>query len=153
MPAYDYRCAKHGTFEVVCAISECTPQKECPQCGRPAERFFGGQAISIGGLTNRAYTRGYVNGNQFDYDEETGDDYRNMAKRAGVSITGKVYRHSLAQFPGDPEAWVSDSDDARAVMKRRGAKRIDIKDGVLVGRKEIDDIPESKVNHGTDRAA
>lgn len=46
------------------------------------------------------------------------EHYRKMAKRSGVSISGKRYDPTLARFPGDPRAWCSNWDDAAKVSKK-----------------------------------
>lgn len=44
-----------------------------------------------------------------------------VARKAGINITGKVYKSGLAdqRGPADPEAWVSSVDEIRDVCKRR----------------------------------
>lgn len=46
------------------------------------------------------------------------EQFKAQAVAAGVSPKGKVYQSGLAQFPGDPQAWVSD----RADVARRCAE-------------------------------
>lgn len=46
--------------------------------------------------------------------------YRQLAERAGVSIHGKRYLSRLADYPGDPEAWVDSQGDVRRVVEKRG---------------------------------
>lgn len=45
-----------------------------------------------------------------------------QAKRAGINITGKVYKGTLADQRGgaDPDAWVGGVDDVIAACKRKG---------------------------------
>jgi hypothetical protein len=43
-----------------------------------------------------------------------------MAKAAGVDTNGKRYIAGLANFPGDPEAWVSGLSDVRRICADRG---------------------------------
>jgi hypothetical protein len=45
--------------------------------------------------------------------------YIEPAIAAGINITNKRYYSQLAAFPGDPEAWVDDRDEARNLLKRR----------------------------------
>lgn len=54
-----------------------------------------------------------------DSDPEMYTKYKKQAEAAGVSTTGKFYLHSLADFPGDPRAWVSDETDAKALCEER----------------------------------
>lgn len=49
-----------------------------------------------------------------------GDFYRKKAEAAGVNITGKVYKSSLANEPGDVRAWVSSKDDVKRICEERG---------------------------------
>lgn len=150
MPKYDYRCEPcKKTFEVEQSIKNVATESACPACGNFAARWYLGQLASlrIGGLTDTAYNRGYVNNSQFADDPETGEYMRKKAERAGVSIAGKVYRHALAEYPGDPEAWVSGIDDARDLCRRKGWQH-KISDGVLDCKKdfELSDAAKEVVN-------
>lgn len=143
MPCYDYRCDAHGTFEVECSIRQYSLKVKCPQCQKQCARHYSERDIPrVGGLSDTAYNRGYCNGNQFANDEETGDFLKRRAEKAGVSIAGKVYRHALAEYHGDPEAWTAGIDDARDLCKRRGYAH-KITDGILDCKK---DIPLSKAD-------
>lgn len=73
-----------------------------------------------GSNTDREFLHGHVNGNQFSNTPEIGDYYKKVTERLGGSTTGKVYKRSLAAFPGDPRAWVSGKDDVRKVCEERG---------------------------------
>jgi len=46
--------------------------------------------------------------------------YLAMAKRAGVSLSGKCYDPQLASYPGDPTAWVGSPDDVKRVCQHKG---------------------------------
>lgn len=70
--------------------------------------------------TDREFLQGHVNGSQFQHNEARGDYYAKAAKEAGVSTTGKVYISGLAEFPGDPRAWVSGRGEAQRVCEERG---------------------------------
>ena len=70
--------------------------------------------------TDREFLEGFCNGSQFEDQPWIGDMYRREAVAAGVDITGKRYMHSLADFPGDPTAWVSDRGDVRRVAEEKG---------------------------------
>jgi hypothetical protein len=43
-----------------------------------------------------------------------------LAKKSGVSISGKVYCHGLARYVGDPQGWVSDTSEIKARCKQNG---------------------------------
>ncbi len=72
--------------------------------------------------TDVTLLQGHSNGNQFEKTPQIGNWYRHMARKAGVSTQGKVYLSSLANFPGDPRAWVSDRHDVQQLVKERGWK-------------------------------
>jgi hypothetical protein len=49
------------------------------------------------------------------------DEYRHrMAQAEGVDTNGKRYIAGLANYPGDPEAWVSSTSDVRRICAARG---------------------------------
>jgi hypothetical protein len=62
-----------------------------------------------------AYARG-----QFQRTPEIGEQYAEEARRRGVSTYGKYYSHQLADYAGDPSAWVSDVDDFKRVAAAKG---------------------------------
>jgi hypothetical protein len=72
--------------------------------------------------TDRAFMEGRMNNQQLDQMPE--DHARNivtLAKRAGISVSGKYYAGGLADSRGvaDPKAWVSSVDDIRRVAMER----------------------------------
>lgn len=69
--------------------------------------------------TDREFLEGRCNGKQFERQPRLGERYRKMAEAAGVSTTGKVYLGQLADFPGDPKAWVSDRSDVLRVAREK----------------------------------
>jgi hypothetical protein len=76
-----------------------------------------------GTRTDVEWNRGHVNGNQFaenPVQSKIGDYYRRLAEESGQSTTGKVYRSGLAQFPGDPRAWVSTRGEAEQYVRETG---------------------------------
>ena len=70
--------------------------------------------------TDSVFNRGRCNGNQFAQSPWLGDYYRGVAEGRGVSTTGKTYLAQLAEFPGDPMAWVSNRGDVERVCRERG---------------------------------
>lgn len=70
--------------------------------------------------TERTFFEAGCNNQQLD---NMGKVYRNklltMAKKAGINISGKIYKPSLAAYQGDPRAWVSDLNDVKRVVKER----------------------------------
>ena len=73
-----------------------------------------------GASTDREFLHGHCNGNQFEGAPNMGDYYQSYAKKAGISTKGKIYLSSLANFPGDPKAWVSDRAHAAKVIDENG---------------------------------
>lgn len=77
--------------------------------------------VSIGTKTDREFLRGHgANGAQFQDTPEVGDYYRQVAESRGQNTKGKVYLSGLAEFPGDPRAWVDGRGDAQRVLEERG---------------------------------
>ena len=58
--------------------------------------------------------------NQFEKTPHLGDAYAAESHSKGISTKGKIYLHSLASYPGDPKAWVSDKGDVARVCEERG---------------------------------
>jgi hypothetical protein len=103
--------------------------------------------------TDREFLEGHCNGSQFGGSPAMGDAYKSIATSAGVDVTGKVYLSGLAEYPGDPRAWVSGRGDVAKVCEERGwncqgsvnvkAARNDAPAGVPGG--VADDILENEV--------
>lgn len=70
--------------------------------------------------TDREFLRGTENGRQFQGNPELGDEYRRVAESLGQNTKGKKYLSSLAEFPGDPKAWVDSRSDVQKVCEERG---------------------------------
>jgi hypothetical protein len=92
--------------------------------------------------TDALLFEGHHNGNQFQDSPSTGDFYKQAAQRAGVSTAGKIYLGTLANFPGDPRAWVSDRHDVQKVLEERGWGC-----SGAVSRK-VDDLPSTESHPG-----
>jgi hypothetical protein len=69
--------------------------------------------------TDVEFNRGRTNGNQFEKTPRYGDWLRAQAEAAGVSTTGKHYCAGLADFPGDPTAWISNRGDVERVCREK----------------------------------
>lgn len=72
--------------------------------------------------TDRSFMQGRMNNEQLD--SMPVDHARNivtLAKRAGISVSGKYYAGGLADHrgPADPKAWVSGADDIKRVAMER----------------------------------
>ena len=50
------------------------------------------------------------------------EHHKALAEAAGVSVTGKVYCRGLADYPGDPTAWVGDRGDVLRVAKEKSLR-------------------------------
>ncbi len=46
--------------------------------------------------------------------------YMEEAKKAGVDVTGAVYRSEIAAYPGDPRAWVRSRGEITGLIEERG---------------------------------
>lgn len=77
--------------------------------------------VNIGVMTDSVFLQGMsTNGSQFEGQEWAGDYYREVAEAHGQSVKGKVYLSGLAEFPGDPRAWVDGRGDVQRVLEERG---------------------------------
>lgn len=65
-----------------------------------------------------------------DNDPDKFDQYRRQARAAGVDISGKSYCSGLAAYPGDPDGWVKDDTDIKAIAKEKGLL-VSKEDGLL----------------------
>jgi hypothetical protein len=73
-----------------------------------------------GFTTDDTFLRGRKTGDQFADCPIVGQYYREVAEAHGVSTAGKVYLRGLAEYPGDPSAWVASKSDVLKVCKERG---------------------------------
>lgn len=71
------------------------------------------------GISDCTFLRGHANGSQFESQPEIGDIYAAAARAGGQVTKGKVYLSSLAEYPGDPRAWVESRDDVRKLCEER----------------------------------
>lgn len=71
------------------------------------------------GVTDKSFFEGRLNGHAVP-DKFKALDYA-LAKKAGISTSGKLYHSGIADSrgPQDPEAWVSGLDDLKRVIKKR----------------------------------
>lgn len=116
MPLYQYECDDCGfEFDDITPMRHAWMDVVCKKCGvHNAKRVFGAAQVR----TSNTYQNGAkLGGSQFG--DATRDFYLNAARDAGVNPTGKFYNHQLAEFPGDPEAWVSGPDDVRNLLEKR----------------------------------
>ncbi len=119
MPIHPVACEKCKLdWEVVTLSLKAEVDVTCPKCGKKGERRFGVPLLK----TNATFLRGAKYGaEQFASDgDHSRNQYLDPAKRAGVSVNGKIYQHGLARYPGDPEAWCSDLDDVKRKIRQRG---------------------------------
>lgn len=70
--------------------------------------------------TDREFLQGTENGRQFEHSPEMGDHHAAIARAAGVDIKGAVYKAGLAEYPGDPRAWVRGRGDVERLLAERG---------------------------------
>lgn len=74
-----------------------------------------------GSRTDKEFMAGRMNGEQFADNPQLGNYYRRIAEAHGCSTTGKTYLSQLADFPGDPKAWVGSRADVEKVCRDTGA--------------------------------
>jgi hypothetical protein len=148
--ATDYRAESEGLGVprhrvpryVECRENGCTPRLAAAL----ALRSFPGIK------TDSIFNEGRWHRDQFADTPAYGRWVRAQAEAAGVNPVGKYYLSGLADFPGDPTAWVSDRGDVLRVARE---KNLSIVDGYVshraaerepVGDVEIaDDIVEAEV--------
>ena len=108
--------------------------------------------------TDVEFLKSHCNGNQFERIPYQGDAYKESCEKHGGSVTGKVYLHQLARFPGDPKAWVSGRGDVERVARERGMHvegLVDVKVEEPEPPKPVDIAPDildrevKKALHGT----
>lgn len=156
MPIHPVECVpcRHN-FEVLTFSIHAEVDTTCPKCGRKAERRFGVPVIKTEATFFRAAQFG---GAPFAGDPDVEKAYTGPARRAGVSIQGKVYQHQLARFPGDPEAYVGSKSEAREVLRRRGwgSKELGVKareeappEAAAIGEDIVDRLIDQRIRAGT----
>jgi hypothetical protein len=65
---------------------------------------------------------GKLHDRSFGENDPTARLYLNAARAAGVNPKGKYYCPSLAEYSGDPEAWIETKGDAIRVAKKKGMR-------------------------------
>lgn len=75
-----------------------------------------------GTRTDVEFNHSRCNGNQFEALPQLGDWYRAEAERHGVNPVGQFYHSGLADYPGDPTAWIGGRGDAIRVAKEKGLR-------------------------------
>ena len=71
-------------------------------------------------VTDSTFMSGWYSGDQFEKSPVIGEAYRSRAKAFGVNPKGKRYLHQLAEFAGDPRAWVESRGDVQRLCEERG---------------------------------
>lgn len=87
---------------------------------RCAEMLESGETPALS--TDNTFLEGHCNGSQFADAPGLGDYYKTEAEAAGQDVKGKVYLSGLAEYPGDPRAWVSGRGDVKKVCEERNYK-------------------------------
>ena len=75
-----------------------------------------------GTRTDAEFMKGRYSGDQFAHAPWLGDYYRKVAEGHGVNPAGKYYCAGLADFPGDPTAWIDGRGDVERVAREKGYK-------------------------------
>lgn len=157
MPIHLAACTKCDIdWEVLTLSIRDAVDLTCPKCKKKGERRFGVPLLK----TNATFLRGAKYGaEQFASDgDHSRNQYLEPAKRAGVSVNGKIYQHGLARYPGDPEAWCSDLDDVKRKIRKRGlhcpelgikGRDVEPKESAAIAEDILNDKIESMIESGT----
>lgn len=97
-----------------------------PPEARTAPRIFG----IVGSDDQKRIARKRAIQEMHDNDPDKFDQYKRQANGAGVDISGKTYCSGLAAYPGDPDGWVKDDSDIKAIAKAKGIL-VSKEDGLL----------------------
>lgn len=111
----------------------------CYPNGEVFERGFGSEAHALerfwamrpfdrmvvtgqppGERTDRGFLAGTENGRQFEKTPHIGEYYRKVAESKGQNVKGKKYLGQLADYPGDPRAWVDGRGDIQRRCEEKG---------------------------------
>jgi hypothetical protein len=90
-----------------------TPEDQARHKARFQEMLDTGQAPTL--VTDNTFWEG-----QWERNAYLGHLHAEQAKKSGVDITGKSYVSGLAEYPGDPRAFVSGRGDIRRICEERG---------------------------------
>ena len=123
-----------------------TPEEEAENRRKFVEMCQARRAPMMKG-SDRAYLEGQViNHGLGDSPRWLADRYVAQAKRAGIDITGKIYRSGLAdgRGPADPEAWVGSGDDFLGVCKRRHKSAVGLLNYQAEPQPEPETVPLSE---------
>lgn len=91
-----------------------------------------------GSRSDREFCRDFAHGKQFDNMGRASREYiLREAKRAGINITGKIFKSGLGK-PSDPLAWVADRHD---VLKTAQAKNLFVRGRVNYDPPELPPPP------------
>ena len=93
-----------------CLANGCTPGL--------AEMF----ALQVAPMSwsEREFLEGHCNGKQFEDVPHVGELYRKEAVKAGVNPTGKIYHGGIAEYPGDPKAWIDGRSHLKSICEANG---------------------------------
>lgn len=137
MPNYQYACPKHGTFEKMVPMKDCGTLQPCPTCGAMCPREFVAVHVVTDTSLFQSDRLGKIDGARDN--SLVGEHFRKLADEAGVVRHGKQYISQLADFPGDPDAYVDNRGDMVRVAKKKG-KNID--DGLVKYKHESKTPPD-----------
>jgi putative FmdB family regulatory protein len=119
MPLYQYECTNlecRAAFDAMNPMRLAASPKSCPRCDSIAERVYAPCNIETDATV---YSTKRTDGHQFS-SEAMRNFYLGKARAAGINPTGKTYDYQLANYPGDPRAWIGSDSDLRQVLEERG---------------------------------
>lgn len=138
MPNYQYSCLRHGQFEkTFVPMKDSGLKQACPTCGDMCSREY----VSVAVVSDTAHFTserlGKIDGGRDN--SLIGEHYMAMARRAGVNPNNKQYISQLADYAGDPEAWVDSRGDMVRVAKKKG---LNIDEGIAKYKHESKGPPD-----------
>ena len=108
----------------------------------PIEYGSPGKPGKVPGIrTSKRFRARYGSDDGFGKDQRARRYARRRAAAAGVSTAGKRYEPQLADYLGDPRAWIDGPDDIKRICRKRGWAC----DGaVSVAAPKYVDVPDDK---------
>lgn len=122
-------------------MKDCGNQQECPTCDCLCSREFVPVAVVSDTSLFSSDRLGKIDGGRDN--SLIGEHYMAMARRAGVNPNNKQYISQLADYSGDPEAWVDSRADMVRVAKKKG---LNIDDGIARHRCEPGERPKGGIS-------
>ena len=109
----DWEPAEYDRAEHMRSLKEQEKYERSQRSKEPKYRF------SVHG-TMSSFMAGRSNNQEYDsMPKDMRDHFLGKAKKAGVNTRNAVYMSGLAEYSGDPRAWVSSHDDVKRRVKEK----------------------------------